>query len=129
MNMQEPLNRVAIALQDWRTREQRLEQLFSVDPAQSRALLFEKLRNYERIAARFRNTDKTEERMALQVLQQEKRQVEQKLYPNFFLRLLRRLFINPKYLYRLKSCSWLTLTRRQLNKTMPRCNYSCSVSD
>jgi hypothetical protein len=95
MERQEPLNRVAIAIQDWRAREQRLGQLFSVDPAHSRALLAEKLRNYERIAARFKNTDNTEERAALRMLRQESKQVERQLFPNFFIRLLRILFVAP----------------------------------
>lgn len=95
MERQEPLNRVAIALQDWQAREQRLGQLFSIDPAQSRALLAEKLRNYERIAAKFKSTDSTDERMALRVLRHESKQIEKKLYPNFFVRLFRKLFVAP----------------------------------
>lgn len=88
-------NRVEMALNQWRNREDRFSKLFSFSLSSNKALLKEKLHYYERVAARYRGTSDPEERFALKVLQQERRRMEKQLYPNLLVRMLRRLLVLP----------------------------------
>jgi hypothetical protein len=57
--------------------------------------LKEKLRHYDTVAARFRDPANPEEKLALRILRQERRRIERRLYPKRWLRLLRRLTVEP----------------------------------
>ena len=95
MKNQFAVNRVEMELNQWRSREDRFSKLFSFSLSSNRALLKEKLHHYERVAARYQGTKDPDERFVLQVLQQERRRMEKQLYPNLFLRILRRLLVLP----------------------------------
>jgi len=88
-------NRVEMELTLWRSREERFTKLFSMSISANRPLLREKLHHYERAAIKYKGTSDPEERFALQVMRQERRQMEKQLYPNFLLRMLRRLLVLP----------------------------------
>src|SRR5690554_5906904 len=89
------VNRVENELNQWRSREERFSKLFSFSLSSNKALLTEKLDYYEGISAKYKGTSDLDERFALRVLRQEKLQMEKQLYPNFLIRMLRRLFVSP----------------------------------
>lgn len=89
------LNRVEMEMSQWRSKEERFSKLFSVSLSSNRSLLKEKLQDYERIAAKYKETQNPDERFALRILKQESRQIERQLYPNLLIRLLRRLLVIP----------------------------------
>ncbi|TRW22020.1 hypothetical protein FMM05_18870 [Flavobacterium zepuense] len=91
----QPSNRVEMEMSRWRLREERFGKLFSFDLSSNKALLREKLHDYQRIAVTYKGTQNPDERFALQVLKQERRLMEKQLYPNFLLRLLRRVIVEP----------------------------------
>lgn len=95
MNQQLPDNRVEMELSQWRSREERFSKLFSFSLSTNRALLKEKLYHYERIASKYKGTKNIEERIALQLLKQEKDKVLKQLYPNLLVRLIRKLVVAP----------------------------------
>ncbi|MBX2948001.1 MAG: hypothetical protein KF704_01885 [Crocinitomicaceae bacterium] len=61
----------------------------------NRALIREKLRDFDAIYTRYRGTQKPNERFALRMLKQERRHIERQLYPNLLIRLTRRIVIKP----------------------------------
>ncbi|WP_333627460.1 hypothetical protein [Sphingobacterium siyangense] len=87
-------NRVEHEAGQWRSREERLAKIFSSALA-STPLLAEKLRYFDRIAAKYAGTKDQDERFALRVLKQERRAIERKLYPNIWLRMIRRMLVVP----------------------------------
>ncbi len=89
------INRVEAELNQWRSREERFSKLFSFSLSSNRVLLKEKLEYYERIAAKYKGTQNLEEQFALKMLRQERNRIEKQLYPNLFIRLLRRLLVAP----------------------------------
>ena len=91
----EKSNRVESAVQAWKEKEERFRKIFSIDMSSNKALLREKLRDYKQIAIRFRDTSDQEERLTLIALKQERRQIERRAYPNRFIRLFRKVFVNP----------------------------------
>lgn len=95
MNNQQPVNRVEMELNQWRSREERFSKLFSFSLSSNRALLKEKLDYYDRTAAKYKGTPDLDERFALKVLRQERNRIEKQLYPNLLIRLLRRLLVVP----------------------------------
>ncbi len=95
MNNQQPVNRVEMELNQWRSREERFSKLFSFSLSSNRALLKEKLEYYDRTAAKYKGTPDFDERFALKVLRQERNRIEKQLYPNLIIRLLRRLLVVP----------------------------------
>lgn len=95
MNNQQPVNRVEMELNQWRSREERFGKLFSFSLSSNRALLKEKLEYYDRTAAKYKGTPDLDERFALKVLRQERIRIEKQLYPNLIIRLLRRLLVVP----------------------------------
>lgn len=90
-----PVNRVETALNQWRSREERFSKLFSFDLSSNRALMKEKLRYYDRVAATYKGTKDMDERLALKLLRQERNHLEKRLYPHIMVRLLRRLLVVP----------------------------------
>jgi hypothetical protein len=93
MDNQQPVNRVEMELNQWRSREERFSKLFSFSLSSNRALLKEKLEYYDRTAAKYKGTPDLDERFALKVLRQERNRIEKQLYPNLLIRLLRRLLV------------------------------------
>lgn len=93
MEMTTMANRVEGELSNWRSREERLGKLFPFDLSNNKALLNEKLRFYEGLAAKYKNTRALEERLALGILRQEKNRIEKQLYPDVLGRLVRRLYL------------------------------------
>lgn len=89
------VNRVENELNQWRSREERFSKLFSFSLSSNKALLTEKLDYYEGISAKYKGTNDPDERFALSALRQERLQMEKQLYPNFLIRMLRRLFVSP----------------------------------
>lgn len=79
----------------WLEIEARIGKLFSNSSTSNRAMLTQKLRQYNLIADRYRTTANASERYTLAILTQERRNIEKQLYPNFLLRMFRRLLIAP----------------------------------
>lgn len=103
MRTEQITNRVAAELHQWQGKEQRLGQLFSFDVTSDRAFLKEKLKYYNAITARYKDSVNAEEKLALRMLQRESSRIEKQLYPNLLVRLLRKLTVEPlqqKYLAR-----------------------------
>lgn len=88
-------NRIEAELLRWKEKEDRFRQLFSFDMSTNKAFLKEKLRDYERIIHRYKNTQNPTERFTLQMLRQERKHIEKQLYPNLLVRMVRRFVINP----------------------------------
>lgn len=88
-------NRVEADLGRWQEKEDKFRKLFTFELSSNKALLREKLVDYELISARYRNTNDPQEKLALRMLKEERRHIEKKLYPNMAFRLFRRLLINP----------------------------------
>ena len=86
-------NRVAQDLDQWDAREKRMSKIFSLAISMNKALMSEKLMFYSIVASKYKGTDNPEERVALHILKQERRKLENLLYPNLFVRLFRR-FVN-----------------------------------
>jgi hypothetical protein len=95
MNEQLPMNRVEMELNQWLSREERFSKLFNFSLSNNRSLLKEKLHHYERIGTKYKGTKNIEERFALKMLKQEKDKVLKQLYPNFLVRLVRKLVVAP----------------------------------
>jgi hypothetical protein len=95
MNEQLPVNRVEMELNQWRSREERFSKLFNFSLSNNRSLIKEKLHLYERIGTKYKGTKNIEERFALKMLKQEKDKVLKQLYPNFLVRLVRKLVVAP----------------------------------
>ncbi|MDJ1503587.1 hypothetical protein [Xanthocytophaga agilis] len=88
-------NRVEADLNQWKQKEERFSQLFSFNVTSNRDFLKEKLQYYNRIAAKYKNSDNPEEKLAIRILKQEQNRIEKQLYPNLWLRLLRKLNVEP----------------------------------
>ena len=88
-------NRVENELNHWRTREERFSKLFSFSLSSNKVLLKEKLDYFDGISAKYKDTKSLDERFALGVLGQERLAIEKQLYPNYLIRMLRRIFISP----------------------------------
>lgn len=87
-------NRIEYDVGQWRSREERLAKIFS-SALSSKPILAEKLRYFDLIVARYSSTTDQDEKFALSVLKQERREIERKLYPNIWLRIMRRLLVDP----------------------------------
>jgi len=98
MNEQFRVNRVEMELNQWRLREERFNKLFSFNLSSNKSLLEEKLRDYERIAAKYKTTQNTDERIALRVLRLENARMIKLLHPNLLVRLFRKVVISPLFI-------------------------------
>lgn len=87
-------NRVEHEVGQWRSREERLTKIFS-SALSSKPVLAEKLRYFDRIASKYADTKDQDEKFALRMLNQERRVIERKLYPNIWLRIIRRMLVVP----------------------------------
>lgn len=90
-----PINRVENELNQWRSKEERFSKLFSFSLSSNSALLKEKLKYYDCIAAKYKSTQDADERSALRMLRQERNSIEKRLYHNLLMRLIRRLLVAP----------------------------------
>lgn len=88
-------NRVEAEVMNWRQKEDRFQKIFSFDMSSNKGLRREQLREYDRIAVKYRNTKDPDERLTLMALKQERRHIEKKAYTNRFVRIFRKIFINP----------------------------------
>ena len=106
MKIEQAINRVEAELQQWKQKEERFSRMFAFKVSDNRVFLKEKLRHYGTVAALFRDSINPEERLALRILRQERRRIEKQLYPKLWLRLLRRLTVEPirrKHIARLQA--------------------------
>jgi len=85
---------IEASLKDWREREQRYEKLFSPAVLKSREFLKEKLKHYDELRAKAMANPLSQDRMAMQALNLERKQLARQVYPNIFRRLLERAFSN-----------------------------------
>jgi len=88
-------NRVEAALLACKAEEDRFKKIFSFDMSSNKALLREKLRDYQQIGIKYAGTTDPAERRTLRMLKQERRHIEKLAYPNRFVRLFRKVLINP----------------------------------
>lgn len=86
-------NRYSQPLQEWKVNQQRLTSIFSPAILKSAAFEKEELAFRQELLARFRTPKNLEERITRKLLEQEKDQLEKKLYPNPVLRLLRKVTV------------------------------------
>jgi len=93
MNEQFPINRVEIEFSQWKAREERFSTLFSITPADNKSLLAEKLRQFERIRAKYKSSKNIEEQHSLRILKMESRRISKQLYPGLISRILRKIII------------------------------------
>lgn len=93
MNNKVPVNRIESALQDWQSKEERFGKLFSSDILKNKPFLQEKLKYFDAVQAKYGRTASEDERLALRILMQERNRIEKLLYPNLFVRMLRRVIL------------------------------------
>ncbi|SCY13993.1 hypothetical protein SAMN02927916_1241 [Flavobacterium anhuiense] len=103
MNPQFPLNRVEMEFSQWKAREERFNTLFSITPAENRSLLAEKLRQFDRIRAKYRYSKNIEEQHTLRILKMEIRRMSKQLYPNPISRILRNIITSSQNQLSLRS--------------------------
>ncbi|WP_214226616.1 hypothetical protein [Pedobacter sp. B4-66] len=89
--MENELGRIEQDLLRWKNREQRFEKLFDGDVIKSSPFLKEKLEYLEGLALKYKETSNTDERIALKVLQKNRRDLERNLFPGFFKRMFYRI--------------------------------------
>lgn len=94
-------NRVETDLLRLQELEERFKKAFSMDVFSNKALSRERLREYDRIVAKYSNTNDPNERSTLRVLRFERRSLQRKAYPNRLIRWFRQIFVNPVRRYSL----------------------------
>lgn len=94
MNAQFPVNRVEMEFSLWKAREERFSSIFSITPADNKSLLVEKLRQFERIGAKYKSSKNLEEQHTLRILKMESGRMLKQLYPNLISRILRKIIIS-----------------------------------
>lgn len=85
--MKEEINRLAGDLGRWNKREERFKMLFPNQLHSNRPFLEEKLNYIERLKARYRSDLNADEKLSLKILEQERRDIYKRLYPNVLVRL------------------------------------------
>lgn len=91
MNPQFPANRVEMEFSRWKAREERFSTLFSITPAESKSLLAEKLRQFERIRTKYRSSKNIEEQHTLRILKMEIHRMSKQLNPSLISRIFRKI--------------------------------------
>jgi hypothetical protein len=84
-------NRIAKHIDEWKGREQRFEKLFSPDILKDKAFLKEKLGFYEHLQNKYSLSNVPEEKMTLIILARQNDLLRKQVYPNLWIRLLRRV--------------------------------------
>ncbi|WP_289058405.1 hypothetical protein [uncultured Flavobacterium sp.] len=87
----------------WKAREERFNTLFSITPAENKSLLAEKLRQFERIRAKYRSSKNIEEQHTLRILKMESQRIAKQLYPNPISRILRNIITSSQNQLSLRS--------------------------
>lgn len=115
-------NRVEAEIMRWKEKEERFGKLFSFALSTNKALVREKLRDYEAIALKYRGTRKPDEKLTLRMLKQERRALERQLRPYLLFRLGRRWLVNPirNFFARRAAKKQLERQRESLNYQMNR---------
>lgn len=115
-------NRVEAEVLRWKEKEERFSTVFSFAMSTNKALIREKLRDYEAISLKYRGTLKPDERLTLRMLKQERRQLERQLHPYLLFRLGRRWLVNPvrNFFVRRAARKQLERQRESLNYQMNR---------
>lgn len=115
-------NRVEAELLRLREKDERFNKIFSFEISTNKALQRERLRDYERIIAKFGNTLDPSERSTIRLLKSERRRLEKAGYPNRLVRWFKKIFINPvrrislgRYYRKLEKANQVALFN-QLNK-------------
>jgi|GEM_PF-3517457 len=94
--MREDVNRVKADWERWIPREQRIEALFPGAMEKNRAFRKEKLREMDKILARYTRQLTPEEMLTIRALQGQKAELDEGLYPNQVLRMIRDLYAHFK---------------------------------
>lgn len=82
------VNRVAIELNEWKAREERLEKIFSPSILKDPAFLREKLSFYNHVQGKYGKSANDEEKITLRILARQRTELRDQLYPS----LLRKLY-------------------------------------
>ncbi len=112
---QKQTNRIETAVLAWKEKEDRFKSVFSFEMATNKALMREKLRDYEKIAVRFGDTKDPDERFSLAALKQERKYIARKAYPNRLVRLFRQLVAGPIRRFVLERAKISLLRHNRLN--------------
>lgn len=81
------INRVAIELNDWKAREERLEKIFSSSILKDPAFQKEKLSFYNHVQAKYGKSANEEEKITLRILAHQRTELRDQLYPSFLRKL------------------------------------------
>lgn len=94
MKVKEPVNRVAVEQRKWDDREARFKEIFKSYPkaTQSRAFQIEKLKFYEEVSRKYKNSPNQDERLAARFLAEQSADLERNLYQSRTVRFLRSAF-------------------------------------
>jgi hypothetical protein len=84
MNNEVHTNRLESEIAGWNSKEDRLKKLFKSSSSLENSLLKEKLRFYESILLKYKNTNQLDERTALQIIRNERNALIKKIYPDRF---------------------------------------------
>lgn len=90
MNMEPTINRLERELDTWRKREQRFSKMFTPQLLESKAFKLEKLKHFQQLSLRYGSSSNQDEQFTLRLLKQARRNLEQDVYPNRWMRLFRR---------------------------------------
>jgi hypothetical protein len=90
--MKQSANRIENEMENWLAKEQRFGKLFSAAVIKSRDFQKEKLAYLEGVRNKYVDQLSPDERLSMRVLKREQKRIEKQLYPNLFVRLLRRGF-------------------------------------
>ena len=88
--MEQRMSRLERDMLDWEHTEQRYRKMFGEQIIGTRKYLREKLAHFEVMEIKYKGTQNRWEQMDLRFVQDERRKIERKLYPNFLTRLLYR---------------------------------------
>lgn len=86
------LNRVEMELSQLQSRENRLRKLFPSDVLKDKSLMAEKVKYYQYILLKYKDTKNTDELFILRVINQERIKLTKELYPNVLQQLFYKLF-------------------------------------
>ncbi|WP_461791341.1 hypothetical protein [Pedobacter sp.] len=95
-------NRLEAELLRLQEADERFKKTFSFDMSSNKALSIERLRDYDRLIAKYGNTRDPRERLTIRVLKFERRRMEKQVYPNRLFRWFRKIFIIPVRRYNLE---------------------------
>ena len=86
-------NRVEAEMRTWIAKEEKIASLFSFSKSSGKYLRKEKLNFLSQTAAKYQRNTNADEKLMLRAMKQEIRYLERQIYPNRFLRVMRRMFV------------------------------------